>query len=113
MSIRYFKVFLGHFEEYFKNSEKGPKLSEVNPRITWIPWSIAKISLKFWDSIAIDVINWLLGTIVGIGVIPDILPVTDSKVSIGYLMTSATDRQAIAKGLLHPNVTEYWVNLSL
>jgi hypothetical protein len=42
-------------------------------------------------SVIIGVIDWLSGNIIGISVIPDILPVTDSKVSIGYLMTSATD----------------------
>jgi hypothetical protein len=51
--IMYFKVLLGHFEGYFDNSEKGPKMSEVNPRITQIPWWKAKILLKFVALVAL------------------------------------------------------------
>ncbi len=44
-------------------------------------------------SVVIVEIDWLSGTIGGIGGVPDTFSVTDSKVSIGYPMTSATDRK--------------------
>jgi len=48
----------------------------------------------------------LSGNIVGIGVIPVILPVTDSKVSLCYLVTLATNRKVRIKLYRRRSVTE-------
>ena len=58
--------------------------------------------------IDIGIIDWLLGTIGGIGVVPDTLSVTVSKVSTGNLMTSVADPNFQIELFCHrlPLVTE-------
>ncbi len=53
------------------------------------------------SSVVIGVIDWLSGTIGGIGVRPDILPATGSKVSIGYPRTSASDKRGRIESYRH------------
>jgi hypothetical protein len=50
-----------------------------------------------------------LGTIGGIGVIPDILPVTGGKISIGYPRTSATDKKTRTE---FPRLKQFGFSLS-
>ncbi len=50
---------------------------------------------------SIGVIDWLSGTIGGIGVRPDILPTTGSKVSIGYPRTSASNKRGRIESYCH------------
>jgi hypothetical protein len=47
--------------------------------------------MKFIESVAIGAIDWLSGTIGGIGGVPDNTQVTKRKVGIGDLMTSVSD----------------------
>jgi hypothetical protein len=54
-----------------------------------LPYS-SVLSVKFIEWVVMGAIDLLSGTIVGIGVVPDKLSVTDSKVSIGNLMTPVT-----------------------
>ncbi len=49
----------------------------------------------------IGVIDWLSGTIGGIGVSPDILPATGSKVSISYPRTSASEKRGRIESYRH------------
>ncbi len=89
--IRYFKIFLGHLEGYFENWEKDLKSTKIYLRITQIPRSISKIPVKFIKLVVVDAIDFLSGTIGGIGDIPNKILVTDSKVGIGNSMSSVAD----------------------
>ncbi len=52
-------------------------------------------------SVAIGVINWLSGNVGGIGVRPNILSVTDAKISIGYPRTSVTKKKIRIESYRH------------
>jgi hypothetical protein len=68
------------------------------PRNYPIPRYYRKSSMA---SVVIGGIDWLSGTIVGIGDVPDTFSGTGGKISIGYPRTSATEKKTRIKSYCH------------
>ncbi len=83
--------------KYQKNAKKWLATLYL-PRNYPIPWYYWYSSMSL---VVIGVIDWLSGTIGGIGVRPDILPATGSKVSIGYPRTLASDKRGRIESYCH------------
>ncbi len=94
-------------QKLFKKSEKWKKMGSQTCFCQWITWFLVFL-VKFIESVVIGAIDWLSGTIICIGVVPDTFLVTNSKVSIGDPMTSVTDSKVSIESYCHrlPSVTE-------